>query len=642
MSLKIRCPHCKRILVAEDDEAGRGKYCPHCRAGFTVPIPVRKVDHSVEVAEHCPKCGANIAPGTRYCPKCHREPSTGRKLSLPRRLRYVKARRWTVISTSVLAVVLLAILGGWYYQNHFRRPSSPSTPSDTTAGVDTLHDAALEYCRRLLAADSLDERQAALNGLRSTGQTGIPVLVEILENVRNETQNNSENLAAALRYLARNGGKNHLGLIASFQRRSGLREVVLVARGRLGDRTITDDLLQLWETRLRRLYFLRGLGAGLSAEMARMVQTRESVACEEATEALRTLAELHDSSIVDQTLSDYWDSWCWLGQKRGEFFSASLFELAQPPTSSQSDFRTEIRSARDRLGHAAENGAASVRAAAILVLTENAPQYRSLRERTITSLAALLPTAQPEEQQRIAWTLSRLSGQSFGGLSDAALPIQFNSAAMGSALRWAARLTSREGRTASVRAEEYPSIPHLHRRVVTARRQLEDELLGRFSRNWTDLSEALDRWIQEKLGVTPRITEILNPSQQKPDYLALAGAILIAAESGDKPSQHQLELWIQATDQPAWVRGFAAGADRIIEARTGNPVAGWPRDLTVDTFGNPGQDAPPIDLWGRLLAAGGEGYLNHLEATTNDSPPEPIRSTLLRAARQAASRRSGG
>ena len=129
MPLKIRCPHCKRTLVADDETAGEGKLCPACGKGFTVPIPVHDSPRHVEVAGTCPKCRADMAPGTPYCPHCYYEPATGKRLPLRRRLEFVSVRTWILMSLGMVIAVALGFAGVRLYRDQAGQDELPPSGS---------------------------------------------------------------------------------------------------------------------------------------------------------------------------------------------------------------------------------------------------------------------------------------------------------------------------------------------------------------------------------------------------------------------------------------------------------------------------------------------------------------------------------
>ena len=104
MPLKIRCPHCHRTLVAEDDTAGQRKLCPACGVPFDVPLPVPAASPApVDVARRCPRCHAEVAPGTAVCRNCLTEIGTGKRLPVLQRLRRTPPAKAAVAALVVFA-----------------------------------------------------------------------------------------------------------------------------------------------------------------------------------------------------------------------------------------------------------------------------------------------------------------------------------------------------------------------------------------------------------------------------------------------------------------------------------------------------------------------------------------------------------
>jgi len=627
MPLKIRCPHCKRTLVADDETAGEGKLCPACGKGFTVPIPVHDSPRHVEVAGKCPKCRADMAPGTPYCPHCYYEPATGKRLPLRRRLEFVSVRTWILMSLGMVIAVALGFAGVRLYRDQAGQDELPPSGSAPVQRTDTDGS---QWVSQLLEARSVADRTEAFNALLRSGREALPELARGLEDSTTGGPGRIHNRVAAVELLARSRNQRWLPLLKRLQEEPGLRQVVLAARGLLGDAETAGELSGLWLAALRRQMFL---------ELASTIQAEERRATERFAEPLRGLAEPPEAAVIDDLLATYWDSWSWLGQQRGEVFAVELFGLAKPPRRKDLDFKHEVRAARGVLDRASQRGSPAARAAAAVVLAQCAPQYRSLRERMIATLASVLPESTPEAQQRITWALARLSSRSFDGRSEQDSPLDFSRGAVADALSWARAGVIAESGPLKAPNRAYPTPPKLTRRVVTPRRQLERDLLREFSSGWHAVDPALDRWLEAELSCTPRVEQLLDPGQREPDYPALAAAMILAAECGAQHLRSQLELWQEATDQPAWVPGFAYSALGVLDVRRGRWTSVWPAGLDEPMMGRPGRTSPGWELWGRLLAAGGPSLLERLRETQAGSPSAATRAKLLRAAQQAAERR---
>jgi hypothetical protein len=567
---------------------------------------------------------------------------TGKRLGLWRRLQFVKFRTWASMGLGAVATTTLLLIGVNLYRDFVRRDAQPFSASTPAHQSD---HAAVEWVGRLLAAESAAERSEAFDQLWRLGMAGLPPLAEALAEPGAEGVGGAHrvrNRAAAVELLVRSGQSQWLSLLRKLQGESGLRETVLRARARLGDGTVAEELATLWLERLRRQMFLTRVAELAPSGVAAANDAIVRRACADAecyAEHLRGLAEPPGAAIIEELLATYWDSWSWLGQQRGEAFATELFELAKPPKRQDLEFKLRVRAARRALDRAAQRGAPAGRAAAAVVLAHCAPQYKSLRERMIATLASNVPDSDPHAQQRIAWALARLTGRAFGGLSDEQSPADFGRRAVQDVLKWARSRNLVSAGALRTRGGAYPRPPKLIRRVVTPRRQMERDLLDAFASGWAAVDEALDRWLEAELPCTPRVVQLLDPGRRKPDYPALAAAMILAAERGAQDLRPELELWQEALDQPAWVRGFAYTALAALDARNARWSSDWPADLYAEAVGDSGPGGPSWDLWGRLVAAGGPLLRMRLEEGPSSLPPR-TRDRLLRAAEQAASRRS--
>lgn len=637
MPLKIRCPHCQRTLVAEDETVGQTKHCPSCGKDFTVPIPVPGTPEHVEVAGTCPKCGAEMAPGTVYCPHCYFDVAAGKRLPLRRRLKFVSLRTWTLAGLGLVVVVAAAFVGVRVYQDRLGRDTGPTSAPAPARQPDQV---GAEWVARLLQADSAIDRMQAFEQLLRLGPAALPALARALEEPTAEGGGQRRrNRAAAVELFARGGEARWLPLLKKLQKEEDLRQSALTARAMLGDQEVADELATLWLACLRRQMFLTRVTVLTPTSLAPNLRTIANSQTERYAEALRGLAESPDAAIIDHVLPTYWDSWEWLGQERGEVFAVELFELAKPPKRKDLEFKIRVRAVRRTLERAAQRASPAARAAAGVILAHCAPQYKSLRQRIIARLASILPESEPLAQQRISWALARLTSRSFGGLSEEHSPADFGRPAVQHALQWARSSAIAQPGRLRTPSTAYSTPPKLVRRVVTPRRQLERSLLREFGSGWGAIGAALDRWLEADLGCTPRVEQLLDPGQRSPSYPALAAAMILAAECEAQHLRPQLELWRQATDQPEWVRGFAYTALGALDARRGRWISSWPADLNSDMVARPGNDTPDWDLWGRLLAAGGPRLRARLQQTPPDSLSRAKRARLIHAAEEAARHR---
>ena len=120
MPLKIRCPHCHRVLVAEDAASGQQKLCPACKQPFMVPraedlprLPSR--DAPPPERRKCPRCGTEVGPSTRYCPQCPTDLRTGKILPWSQRIQYISWRVWAGGMVGLVLLIVIMIVGAnWF------------------------------------------------------------------------------------------------------------------------------------------------------------------------------------------------------------------------------------------------------------------------------------------------------------------------------------------------------------------------------------------------------------------------------------------------------------------------------------------------------------------------------------------------
>ena len=162
MPLKIRCPHCFRVLVAADDTAGETKLCPACKQAFTVPLPCADEAAAPEPAETgptCPHCGAEVGPTTTFCRRCHTDLKTGQRLPLRQRLRLFSWRFWAIGGCGVAVLALLGFGSIHVYRIRAERPARSFTP------IAPKEIPTAELATALLQAESPAERRSALERL---------------------------------------------------------------------------------------------------------------------------------------------------------------------------------------------------------------------------------------------------------------------------------------------------------------------------------------------------------------------------------------------------------------------------------------------------------------------------------------------
>ena len=658
MPLKIRCPHCRKVLLAEDETAGQEKRCPACDQIFTVPLPLglRAEPSATDVASRCPRCGADVAPGTAICRKCSTNVTTGERLSLGQRLRRTSLRTWTLMASIGVGAVLIAYIGVEIYLARFR-PPSPDTP--TFQPIPHTPFAAEEWAERLLSASSTADRLAARDKLVHGGALASPQVAQAVAAALAESLNKGKgdylairNQRAALDVLARAAEDNPKAatefgqLLESCQRRTALREDTCLTRAQLGDCGAFRDVRDIWLRELRQRVFLMRLAELTECENDPAVSfiLKHAQARTAATErGLRRLVQRDEAAVLDDLMDAYWQSWVWLGHTRGARVAAQLFELAKPyeegVEATASDFDREklaIRGARDALQRVGQRAAPTARAAAGLVLAHAAPQYSRARERIEESVAALLPDCDAPAQQQLTWALSRLTGRQFGQITPQNLPIDVRRPDVEAVLHWARSRQLIESAEAAAQDDDYPKLPDLACRIMPPVRQLERDLLRELKRGWPQAADALDRWTEAGLGCTDGLLTLLDPGQRQPNYPALAAAMVIAADSDPGRVRRQLTLWREATDQPGWVRQLAYTALGALDAQRGRWSSGWPAGLDPAAFEQLGSDGPDWHCFGRILAIGGSAMVERLQRWQPAPLPPETMARLIVAAEEAA------
>ena len=632
MPLKIRCPHCYRVLVADESTAGQGKRCPACGLGFTVPVPTPSQGLRTEVARACPRCRSDVAPGTAVCPRCHTVVATGKRLPLKRRLPRISLRAWTRGALAGAVVIALAFVGSEVYRNRRPRPQ----PSVAAVAAPASAPVVTHNHKNPLLEGAPAEASVALEALLALGQPGVREVAALLKETAPAALNvqRAPVVAQALEALGAHGDRSHAELVGSFRHAPGLEATALRAAARLGDREAAFAVAELWQDRLRsRLFYgrLREVlksGSEHSGALVTRIQNEELA----FSSALQATDDETKRVLACRLLERDWDSWSWLGQARDEAYAAELFEVLKPPRRATLDFAERIRASRRTIDAAAHEGSTSAAAAAGLVLAQAAPQYQSLRGRIGDLLKGRLPRAAPLEQQRAVWALSRLSGQPFAGAALASHPQWIDADAVAAALRWAGAPHDPDRRL--------PDPPRFTRRVVTPPRQLEQDLLARMESGWRDQDAAVARWREAGLGYTPRVEALLDPRQRSPRYPALAAAMSVAAESGATEPLRYLEVWSRAADQPAWLRALAATAAASIRAQRGTDDAAWLTLLTDDALAGVGANQPAWTLWGRLVQLGGGRMTEPLRRDAR-SLSRALRDRLLFEAQRSADRQPG-
>ena len=524
MPLKIRCPHCRRVLLAEDKAAGKQKTCPSCNRPLSVPLPRDAIGSAADadsLVRRCPRCKTEVAPNSLYCHKCHTDLATGKRLPLGHRLRLTS---WRFRATAVFALALFGLLAGTAIRVYLIRSRPPSATYNPTEPTPIP---AVELANQLLAAKDSTERLAAMESLRGIELRAAPAVADALAASLEQPDDPQRrwNRIAAIDLLARNA-ESHLQVVPAWLKLlercgndAGLRDAAWRARAILGDAGVLDELAERWLDNLRRVIFLSRIGELSSTDGLAGADLMEQTARTElkrCADGLRRLARDENNPVFERLTAAYWDSWNWLGQGRGDAFARALFDLAQPPEGSLEFKPQDVHGPRDAMNRVAQRGSPAARAAAGLVLKELMPQYTALCGQVSDILGGLLPDSDALDQQRLTWAIARLRGKLFGSIPPDG-PLDVGGAEIAAAQQWL-----RPGVPPRLH-EAYVAPPVLVYRAVMAERQLERDLLMDFQGDWTSAGMALDRWLAADLGCTPRVRELLSPGQRRPELRRVGG-----------------------------------------------------------------------------------------------------------------------
>jgi ribosomal protein L40E len=638
MPMKIRCPHCKHVLVAEDEQYGRRIACPMCRRPFSVPLPSDALAEraSAQVAAAaCPRCKAELSPTATVCPRCATDLKTGKRLPLRRRLQRKSVQFWASAAMGIVVISLLTYVGIRIYQSRAR---SSGTPVVTTQPAP--FDAA-EPVRQLLEAETADARQAALRTLRRVEARIVDALTDGLRAAVAAGGGDAQrvrNQVAAIDLLGsaavRGGGDRakRLAVLAEAGRRTALADAAWQARGRLGDAEAFEPLAALWREQVARLLFLEALAPATAVDQAAaadLARQQAQAALDKTATALRALAGRTDVPVFAELAAGYWSSWHWLGQVRGAGFGRAMFALAAPEGTSFQFDPAMVREPRDVLGAVGMDGTPDARAAAGLILREITPQYRSLRRRIAEGLKPALFAEDLAVQQRVAWALSLLVGKLFGDISQDS-PLDVTAEQIAAAQRWA--FPQRAPAVAS--AEQYPQPPDPVYRAATPAGQLQRELLADMRAGWRSADDAWRTWLQQGFGVTPGIMRQLDPGQRRPNLSALSAAMVIVVYRDHVDAAPALELWATAQDQPQAIRALALTTLAALDARRGLADTAWPIGTAWPDATTLTTSQPSWDHLGAVLAAGGQPLIDRLFNVTPRPFTEAFAQRLLTAAQR--------
>ncbi len=638
MPLKVRCPHCKDIVVAPDTRAGQRMLCPTCDRMFNLPLPravVEAAAQAVTASRTCPRCHAEVARHADLCRQCWTDLRTGQRLPLGQRLRHLPGRVWGLVAFGAVVVGLVTFAGLRYYAIHHRAvpAGTPQSAKGARSGPGG------EAVAPLFAATTPVELNAALVALRGAEVRAAPAVAAGLraDLARGAGGRQAvENRLAAIELLARCGpargetGAQWLAVLRQCAADSALGDAASRARALLGDADVLDELVSRWLELLDRALFLARLHEVTAAPAGAPLETCVARARQELARCgtgLQALAASEANPVFERLAEAYWGSWDWLGQETGSALGAELFALGRPRDASLQFDPNEVRRPSELLARVAQRGTASARAAAGLVLQERAPQATGELERIAALLGEQLPLASAVEQQRLTWALARLRGRRFGNISDRD-PREVTAAEIAAAQHWL-----RPGETPVLR-EPYPEPPELVYRAVTVERQIEQELLGELARGWPALNGVLTRWRATRLGCTPRVRGLLRPGQRRPEGAALTAGMLIVAVAGDESARPQLELWREAREQERWVRALAYTTLASLDARVGRS-GNWPAGLDVGDLAMLERGRPGWEHFGVVIAAGGPALRQRLAEA---ELPAGVKEKLVRAADDAARR----
>ncbi|MCG3125984.1 MAG: hypothetical protein CHACPFDD_00812 [Phycisphaerae bacterium] len=636
MPLKIRCPHCRRVLLADETIAGEQRACPGCGRPLSVPVPIRNESvvapaaHTVGAA--CSHCGAESAPGAVVCRRCHRDLASGRRLPILRRVALVSLRTWTILVASFagLAVCVgaaISLLSPYWRGEH--EPAVQTAAASAPASRPML----AQLAERLLRATSADERMRLAAEIGAQGSLATGHVAAALGQARRESATVARplNQLAAIRLLGEHPAAEAVAVLTGCLEDAALRDEAAWALAMNGDGREAARVAERWALALRRAMFAARLAA-LSREAVSPGAVELSLSrLRRQRDALRRLG----AEGFMAAAAALWDGWDYLGQERDEVFSSELFAIARGQ-SDDIDVRTaveESRIARDVLSRAIGEGSAGVKAAACVVLVRHQPQYRVARERAIPELAGLLPACAPLDQQRLTWTLALLTGRSFGAVDSERSPADVGRDDVLAVVQWAR--TSQIAKPGPLRTPpaDYRPAPRVGTRVATVRRQEQLDLLRRMELGWNEARGATRDWLAAGFGFTPELRRLADPSRSPVAPAALCASLTVAASRPDESWRPALVLWCEARDQPVWVRTMAETVRAVWDVRAGAARPTWPAGLDFSDVGTgPG---PAWDDFGLIIAAAGDTLMARLARP--DAPA--AHRALLDAARRAQTAR---
>ncbi|MBL8879236.1 MAG: zinc ribbon domain-containing protein [Phycisphaerales bacterium] len=644
MPLRIRCPHCRYVLVVADESAGEIGFCEYCKRGFTIPIPARDApDRNAGVADgkSCPRCKHAVAPGAATCQKCDTNLADGSRAPFLRRVRWNSPRTWAIVGGLSVGLIAMAVAANHFYRVYYlpsQRPAAPYEPIERTVQTGEAD------AESLFTARTLANRLDATSRLRRIGQDAGATLARRLT-ISLEQESRSaiaiQNQRAAVRILGELGSPAVFETLEQAQRAPALRVDSLMSRAMLGDSRVVADASAAWLAQLQRVLFAARLDELQSAQ-------RDAVRSDWAIAEWETLQRYSDAlrklgpAAVEAVAASYWNSWVWLGQARGEGLCSAMFELAKPARSdsalgavaAQDENREDVRAARRMLDDIALRSSPATHAAVILTLAQCTPQYKRLRERHIAALAETIGDCNAADQQLLAWSLAKLTGRQFAALAESGYPSEATPETIIAIIDWARGSATTTAPATFKRPTAYPQPPALTRRVISPAQQQRAALGKRFHGSFNDAFEAAATWIDADLGCPPAMTAALSPDQKQPHYPALASAMIIVAHYGESSAIPHLQVWTVASDQPMWLRAMAALTRACFDARAGLAID-WPADIMVGSLPD---DGPGWPMLGAIVAAGGERLISRVANASEFS--EQARERLIEAARRELARRA--
>ncbi|MBK8916101.1 MAG: hypothetical protein IPM64_16150 [Phycisphaerales bacterium] len=636
MALEIRCPHCDGILLAEDWTAGEGRNCPRCGRGFTVPLPsaASPAERTAAAVKGvtCARCRATLAPGTRQCRHCLSDPITGTRLPLGRRLRLLSAN---FLFGICLVAALLTFGGLLVIPSLFRTPPEPQQIKPIAPVADGASNSRT-LAAQVLAARDARAREPALRELQRAGAAAHPaisdVLVEALSGAAPDPRR-LRGLLSLIDTLSNNAGAEaHPGLTAA-ARHPALRDAALRGLLRSGDPAAVAPAVAQWMAHVKQALIAERGSELIGDEIAQSAAADARRRSNEWFSALRAQSE----ATLAEALKQYWTTLDWPGQSATEGVGRAIFDLARPPApigATAADVVSGVRAARRALESAAGAPASTdVRAAVLLILGQNVPQYRSLHERLLTDLLPGLRDRDPLVRRRVVWTIARVGGPVLGSAARAPHPQMVDDEAVRATTDWAVGLglLSQIGDSAGTPATTLPDPPTgptatLVRRVVTPRRQLEHALLADLIGEPDAAVTAIRRWRSERIGYSPRAAALLDAARSDTPPAARLAAMLLAVEDGSPAAEAALETWAAAGTGDRLLRFAAQSALAALRVRRGDSPRNWPptADLRIDDL----REGATLELLGGILAVGGAP----LRARLADGPlDEPVRARLIEA-----------